>query len=163
MSCTGIVQRSATGLKRRPPIIVTPLGQLVNYMGHRAPHNELVSSMNPARLWRSVETSQPRDGYAWGHFLGRLAYAGSSKWRARATQALDRGAIKDLVGRFTARDLDHLAEFIQGMASFDLDFGLECVRTALPSLQSGFGAKRVQGISCHAGPSICSTWPRDLR
>ncbi|MCY4646078.1 MAG: hypothetical protein OXE73_04310 [Gammaproteobacteria bacterium] len=116
------------------------LGQLVNYMGHRTPHNELVSSMNPARLWRSVQTSLPRDGYAWGHFLGRLAYAGGSKWRARTTQALDRGAIKDLVGRFTARDLDHLAEFIQGIASFDLDFGLECVRTALPLLQSGYGA-----------------------
>ena len=116
------------------------LGQLVNYLGDRALHNELVSSMNPARLWRSVQTSQPRDGYAWGHFLGRLAYAGSGDWRVKATQALDRGAIQDLVGRFTTRDLDHLAEFIQGIASYDFDFGLECVRTALPSLQGGFGA-----------------------
>ena len=116
------------------------LGEFVNYIGDEAPYNELVISMNPECLWRSVQASQPQDGYAWGHFLGRLAYAGSSNWRATATQAMDRSAIQDLVGRFTTHDLDYLAKLIQGIASYDLDFGLECVRTALPSLQGGFEA-----------------------
>ena len=120
------------------------LGDLVNNMGDEAPNNELVTSMNPACLWHGVQTSQPQDGYAWGHFLGRLAYAGGSSWRAQATQALNRGAVQDLVRRFTTRDLDHLAAFIQGLASYDLDFGLECVRTALPSLQGGFEAGAFQ-------------------
>lgn len=116
------------------------LGQLVNYIGDDAPYNELVRSMSPECLWRGVQSSEPQDGYAWGHFLGRLSYAGGSDWRTRATQAVDGGAIQDLVGRFTTHDLDHLAEFIQGLASLDLDLGLECVRTALPSLRGGFEA-----------------------
>ena len=116
------------------------LGNLVNAIGSEAPYGELVSSMNPARLWGHFQTSQPSEGYAWGHFLGRLAYAGDSNWRAQATQALDRDRLRDLTRRFTAGDLEHLAEFIRGVASFDLEFSLECVRKAIPSLQGGFAA-----------------------
>ena len=116
------------------------LGDLVNSIGSEAPYDELVSSMNPKLMWSRVQTSQPSDGYAWGHFLGRLAYAGSSNWRNQATQALNRDHLRDLVSRFTAGDLHHLTGFIQGVASFDLDFSLECVRMAIPSLQGGFVA-----------------------
>ena len=120
------------------------LGDLVNAIGSEAPFGELVSSMNSARLWGRVQTSQPSEGYAWGHFLGRLAWAGNSNWRAQAKQALDRDRLRDLLRRFTAGDLEHLAEFIQGLASFDLDFGLECVRNAIPSLQAGFAADAIK-------------------
>ena len=116
------------------------LGDLVNAIGSEAPYGELVSSMNPARLWGRVQTSQPSEGYAWGYFLGRLAYAGDSNWRAQATQALDRDRLRDLARRFTAGDLEQLAEFIQGLACFDLNFSLACVRKAIPSLQAGFAA-----------------------
>ena len=116
------------------------LGDLVNAIGNDPPYRRLVSSIEPARLWSRVHTSQPPDGYAWGHLLSRLAYAGGRKWRAQATQALDRNSIRDLVSRFTAGDLHALAEFIGGIASFDLDFSLECVQLAVPSLQGGFAA-----------------------
>ena len=123
------------------------LGVLANTIGNEAPYNELVSSMNPARLWSCVQTARSQDGYAWGHFLGRLAHAGSSNWRTQATQTLDRNAIRNFVSRFTADDLDHLAKFIQGIASFDLDFGLECVSTAIPSLQGGFAKDAFKAYS----------------
>ena len=123
------------------------LGNVVNSIGDKEPYNELVSSMDPVRLWSRVQTSEPQDGYAWGHFLDRLAYAGSSNWRTQATQALDQQAIQDLVGRFTPDDLNHLAAFIQGLAAFDLNFGLECVRTAIPSLQGGFRADAFKAYS----------------
>ena len=116
------------------------LGSLVNEIGKDAPDGEPVSSMNPARLWDRIQTSQPSEGYAWGYFLDRLAYAGHRNWRTQATQALDRDRLLNLVSRFTAGDLEHLAELIRGLASFDSDFSLECVRRAIPSLQGGFAA-----------------------
>ena len=111
------------------------LGDLVNSIGRDKPYDELVESMDPERLWRNVQDSRPTDGYGWGHFLGRLAYAGRRKWRARAIQAMDQDRLRDLVSRFTADDLHDLSEFIQGLASFDLDFAVECLQIAMPTLQ----------------------------
>ena len=116
------------------------LGDLVNSLGGDRPYDELVESADPVRLWSTIQVSQPSDGYGWGHFLGRLAYAGRRKWRARAMQAMDQGRLRDTVTLFTADDLHGLSELIRGIASYDLDFGVECVRFAIPSLQEGFAA-----------------------
>lgn len=113
------------------------LGNLVNNIGSDRPYDELVESMDPVQLWSNVQDSQPSDGYGWGHFLGRLAYAGRKKWRARAIQAMDRSRLRDLVSQFTADDLHELSELIQGVASFDFDFGVECLQVAIPTLQEG--------------------------
>ena len=123
------------------------LGDLVNSIGGEAPYGELVSSMNPARVWSGIYASQPSKGYAWGHFLGRLAHAGDRNWRAQAIQALDRDCLRDLVSRFTANDLYDLSKFIQGIASFDLDFSIECARIAVPTLKDGFAADAIKAYS----------------
>ena len=123
------------------------LGDLVNSIGDEEPYNELVISLNPTLLWCRIQTIQPQDGFAWGHFLSRLANAGNSSWRARANQTMDRRAILDLVSLFTANDLDHLSKFIQGVACFDLDLGLECLSQAMPSLQDGFAADAFKSYS----------------
>ena len=116
------------------------LGDLVNSIGGDKPYDELVESMDPERLWRNVQGSRPSDGYGWGHFLSRLAYAGRRKWRARATRAMDRDPLRDLVRQFTVDDLHDLSELIQGLASFDLYFAMECLQIAMPTLQSGVAA-----------------------
>ena len=116
------------------------LGSLVNEIGKEVPNGEPVSSIDPTRLWSCVQTCQPSEGYVWGYFLNRLAYAGSRSWRTQMTEALDRDRLLDLVGRFTSGDLEHLAEFIEGIASFDSEYGLECVRKAIPSFQGGFAS-----------------------
>ena len=116
------------------------LGDLINSIGGDRAYDALVESMDPVRLWGRIQVSRPSDGYGWGHYLGRLAYAGRRKWRARAVQAMDQDRLRDLVSQFTADDLHHLSELIQGIASFDLDFGVECVQFAIPSLQDGFAA-----------------------
>ena len=80
-----------------------------------------------------------------------MATLGDTSWADWPTQAAATGgrkrlkhwiatALRDLVSRFTAGDLHDLAEFIQGVASFDLDFSLECLQMAVPSLQGGFAA-----------------------
>ena len=123
------------------------IGYLINTIGSKEPYNELVNSMNAARLWSCVRTARSKDGYAWGYFLSRLAHTCSSDWRTQATQAMDRSAIRDFVSRFTADDLDQLAMFIEGIASYDLDFALECMRTAIPSLQGGFAEDAFKAYS----------------
>ena len=116
------------------------LGDLINAISGDRPYDELVESMDPERLWSNVQGSQPSDGYGWGHFLGRLAYAGRRKWRARAVQAMDQERLRELVSQFTVDDLHDLSELIQGVASFDLGFGVECLQIAIPTLQEGVAA-----------------------
>ena len=116
------------------------LGDLVNAMGGDRPYDELVESMEPERLWSNVQDSRPSDGYGWGHFLGRLAYAGRRKWRARAVHAMEQDRLRELVSRFTVDDLRQLSELIRGLASFDLGFGVACLQIAIPTLQGGIAA-----------------------
>ena len=116
------------------------LGDLVNSIGDDKPYDELVESMNPECLWSNIQGSRPSDGYGWGHFLGRLAYAGRRKWRARAAQAMDHGRLRALVNQFTVDDLHDLSKLIQGLAGFDLDSAIKCLRVAVPTLQDGIAA-----------------------
>ena len=89
-------------------------------------------------MWARVEAARPAEGYAWGHYLNRLAVAGGAEWRTRAKRSLPRGALQRVIGEFSANELDELAEFIQGVASFDRNVALDLIRRALPALRQGF-------------------------
>lgn len=116
------------------------LGDLLNYLGGKEPYSELVRLMDPSAVWHCLEDFETSAGYSWGHFLGRLAYAGGDDWRKRALSLADRDRLLELVARFTPRELEGLCEFILGLASFDRALGLDCVRQAVPALKTAFAS-----------------------
>jgi hypothetical protein len=116
------------------------LGELLNYVGSKAPYDELVRLMDPAAVWRCLETFEPATGYSWGHLLGRLAYAGGDGWRRQALSVADPDRLLRFVRQFTPRELGGLTEFILGLSGFDRDLGLEAVRQALGTLKAAYGS-----------------------
>jgi hypothetical protein len=118
------------------------IGDLLNSIEHanKAAAQELVGLIHPETVWACVARARPSNGYGWGHYLSRLAVAAGAEWRARLKSALPKDALLRFISEFRSAELADLAEFVQGIASIDFDFGLECLRRAVPVLQQGFAA-----------------------
>jgi hypothetical protein len=116
------------------------LGDLLNYVGATAPYDELVRFMDPAAVWRCLETLEPGTEYSWGRFLGRLAYAGGAEWRRRVAERAHQEKLLGLVGSVSVANVEGLAELVLGLASFDRALGMECLRQALPVLKEAYAS-----------------------
>jgi hypothetical protein len=126
------------------------LGELLNYVGSKAPYDELVRLMDPAAVWRCLEAFEPATGYSWGHLLGRLAYAGGDGWRRQALSVADPDRLLRFVRQFTPRELGGLTEFILGLSGFDRGLGLEAVRQAFPTLKAAY---ELDALAAYQGTS----------
>ena len=116
------------------------LGDLLNYVGATPPYDELVRFMDPSAVWRRLEMLEPAGGYSWGHFLGRLAYAGGKEWRRRVADIADLDKLADIVRSVPAANVEDLSNLVLGVASFDRVLGMECLRQALPALKEAYAS-----------------------
>lgn len=116
------------------------IGDLLNSIHYpsEAVAQQVVELTNPAAVWARVAMSCPSDGYAWGHYLGRLAAAGGNEWRARMKSQLPKDFFTRFISGFQPSDIDDLAGFVEGIACFDFDFGLACLRQTALIFQQAF-------------------------
>ena len=121
------------------------LGDLLNYVGSTPPYDELVRFMEPSAVWRGLEKLEPATGYSWGHFLGRLAYAGGTEWRRRVADLANPEKLFNLVRSLTVANVEGLSELVLGLASFDRALGMECLRHALPVLKDAYSSNPLSG------------------
>ncbi len=116
------------------------IGDLLNSLHYPngAVAQQVVELTDPETVWARVAMSGPSDGYAWGHYLGRLAAAGGDEWRARMKSVLPKDLLARSISDFKPSDIEDLAEFVQGVACFDFDFGLACLKQTAPVFQQAF-------------------------
>jgi len=114
---------------------------------NKAAAQELVALIHPETVWACVATACPSDGYAWGHYLSRLAVAAGADWRALLKSVLPKDPLLRFISEFRSTELADLAEFLQGIAGVDFDFGLECISRAVPVLQHGFATDALDAYS----------------
>ena len=116
------------------------IGDLLNsiHYPNEVAAQQLVESINPEIVWACIVAGLPSDGYAWGHYLGRLAAAGGDEWRARMKTGMPKELLSRLISHFKPSDIEDLAGFVEGVGCFDFDFGLFCLQQTASVFQQAF-------------------------
>lgn len=99
---------------------------------------KFLDEIDPRPIAEKLTSIGCEEGYVFGNLLGRLRCGCSQEWSIRFSACIPRISVLDYVGRFQAQDLEDLSEFVEGIASFDLNFGLECLETAMPVYRAEF-------------------------
>jgi hypothetical protein len=124
------------------------LGVLVNDLSNADKHSaqQLVESVDPLKIAGQLANAQTAEGFAWGHFLGRLCIAGKD-WRNAFSALLPRDRIHALASEYNQLEIGHLSEYLSGVAAFDADLALECLTNAIPAMQKAFAENPIDAFA----------------
>ncbi|NBB81105.1 MAG: hypothetical protein GVY36_16980 [Verrucomicrobia bacterium] len=84
------------------------------------------------------------DGYAWGHFLGRIGCGASDKWRNEFSKEIPRKSIKDFITRCPTSEVGNIVEFIQSIAYYDFNLSLDLLELAISSISQSFSEDSIR-------------------
>ncbi len=122
------------------------VGQVINNLHNDSPSEcaALVDGIGSKIFAEKIDSMSPN--YVWGYFIGRLCVGGSTVWRAAVASQLSREVIRQAVRALSPTESEDLHEYIQGVAGFDFDFGLDLLEVAAPTLATAIGNNSIRAF-----------------
>jgi hypothetical protein len=114
------------------------LGGAINNIHNDSPSEgaALLGGIDPKVIAAKIGAASPTSGYIWGNFISRLCVGKERGWRDAVASHLPREAMRRAVATVSSSQSDELPKYIEGVAGFDFDFGLELFEIATPILRA---------------------------
>jgi hypothetical protein len=111
-------------------------GQLINTLGHADPDftSDLIGSLSAPQLASTASATDWASAYAWGHLLGRLAWAGPREWVRQMATGLDSRRLTNLAATLGTPDLSDFDELSENVYYLREDIAEAMLVAALPGL-----------------------------
>jgi hypothetical protein len=124
------------------------IGDMVNDLSNadKRSAQQFVSSIEPVKIAAQLAKARTVEGFAWGHFLGRLHVAGEN-WRNGMRSVLPKDRIRAVAAAFNQLQLFDLSGYLQGIATFDLHLATDCLKDAIPAIQKAFADSPIEAFA----------------